>query len=94
MTVDDFADLTKLERNVAYGFLRFLAETGLVKTGTRKQPEGKRGKPTTLYYLDADMATRLMAYLGKNLPVVTLAENSVAVDVPVSGQDSDIPVAA
>lgn len=75
--VDKFADVLDIERNIAYGFLRFIADAKLVKTGKRPQPKGKKGKPATLFYIDAGLGERLVAHLDKylsNIPDVEMNE--------------------
>lgn len=65
--VDKFADAFNIERNIAYGFLRFIADAKLVQTGKRPQPKGKKGKPATLFHLDAGLGPRLVAHIEKGL---------------------------
>lgn len=65
--VDKFSDIFGIERNIAYGFLRFISEAGLVQTGKRPQPKGKKGKPATLFHLDAGLGERLVAHIAKHL---------------------------
>ncbi len=79
--VDKFAEEFNVERNIAYGFLRFISEAKLVRTGKRPQPKGKKGKPATLFHLDPGLGDRLVEYLGKNLkniPDVELDEKAAA----------------
>lgn len=63
MTVDKFAEVFGIEKNVAYGLLRFLSEKQLCSTSKLPQPDGKKGKPATLYMLDASVGERLAALL-------------------------------
>lgn len=79
--VDTFADVFGIERNIAYGFLRFISEAKLVQTGKRPQPKGKKGKPATLFHLDASLGERLVAYIDQNMKgieSVDLVEQAVA----------------
>jgi hypothetical protein len=71
-----FAEVFGIEDNVSYGFLRFLADTKLVKTGKLSQPKGSKGKPKTIYHLDDGIGARLVAYLQKHL-------NELSVPIPV-----------
>ncbi len=81
MTVEKFAEVMGVERNVAYGLLRYLADKGLVKTGKLPQPEGKKGKPAILYFFDQNMGKRLIEHLIKKLPMGMVGE-----DEPVANQ--------
>ena len=67
MTVERFAEIFGLDKNVAYGLLRFLADSGLVSTNKLKQPDGKRGKPSILYMLDDGVGESLVSYLQKHV---------------------------
>ena len=67
MTVEKFAEVFGIEKNIAYGLLRFLAENKLCATGKLPQPEGKKGKPSTLYMLDASVGERLVALLQSKI---------------------------
>lgn len=69
MTVEKFAEIMGVERNVAYGLLRFLADKGLVQTGKQPQPEGKKGKPAILYFFDMGVGKRLVEHLVKKLNI-------------------------
>lgn len=66
-TVDKFTEVLGIERIISYGFLRFIAEAGLVKTSKLKKAKGGRGKPSTIYHLDATLGPKLVAYLEKHL---------------------------
>jgi hypothetical protein len=65
MTVEKFASVFGVDKGIAYGLLRFLAETGLCKIEKQKKPEGKMGKPSILYMFDATIGSRLATYLSK-----------------------------
>jgi len=67
MTVDKFAEVFGIERNVAYGLLRFLADAKLVQTSKLPQPEGKKGKPATIYHLDEQLGSRFVEHLKQKL---------------------------
>lgn len=61
--VKQFAELFNCEESTAYGVLRFLAEKGLVETTKRPQPQGKKGKPATIFLVDIDETTRELGAL-------------------------------
>lgn len=50
--VKKFAEMFDVEESTAYGVLRFLAEKGIVETTKRPQPQGKKGKPATIFLVD------------------------------------------
>jgi predicted transcriptional regulator len=84
MTVDKFAEVFGIERNVAYGLLRFLADAKLVQTSKLPQPEGKKGKPATIYHLDEQVGQRFVEHLKQKLGnQMQLAPQVQAVEVPV-----------
>ncbi len=90
--VDKFAELLNIERNIAYGFLRFIADAKLVSTGKRKQPKGKKGKPATLFHLDAGLGERLVAYLAEYLKKIEdVAVVEEAPEAEVTGTDEETP---
>src|SRR6185295_9522877 len=57
--VKKLADMLKIEESSAYGFLRTLAELGLVQIVKRPQPEGKKGKPANLYVFTDETGPKL-----------------------------------
>lgn len=65
--VKGFAEALGVEESTAYGFLRLLAEMKLVETSKRPQPEGKKGKPATLYLLTAEVGPKLVALLSEKM---------------------------
>lgn len=50
--VKKFAEMFDVEESTAYGVLRFLAEKGIVDTTKRPQPQGKKGKPATIFLVE------------------------------------------
>lgn len=50
--VKKFAEMFDVEESTAYGVLRFLAEKGIVETTKRPQPQGKKGKPATIFLVE------------------------------------------
>jgi len=59
--VKQFADMFDIEESTAYGVLRFLAEKNIVETTKRPQPQGKKGKPATIFLVEVP---RLCNQLG------------------------------
>lgn len=57
-TVDQFANANGVEKPVAYGFLRYLAEKGQVSTSKAVKPEGTRGKPAVIYTFTPELAAQ------------------------------------
>lgn len=57
--VKKLADMLKIEESSAYGFLRTLAELGLVQIVKRPQPEGKKGKPANTYVFTDETGPKL-----------------------------------
>ena len=74
MTVDKFAEVFGIERNIAYGLLRFLSDAKLVQTSKLPQPAGKKGKPATIYHLDAGVGERLVAHLKQHLGTLNVEQ--------------------
>lgn len=70
MTVKKFAEMFEVEENIAYGLLRFLAEKGLCETGKQPQPPKSKGKPSTLYYVNAEVGQKLATLLQDKLGAV------------------------
>ena len=75
MTVDQFAEKHNIDRNIAYGFLRYLADAGLVRTDKLPQPPGKKGKPAIIYFVDdvENLANRMVEHLRKRFCGVGVA---------------------
>lgn len=90
LTVEKFAEIMGVEKSVAYGLLRFLADAGLVQTDKRKQPEGKKGKPATLYMLDDGVGERLAGYLTKFIG----QSISQPIAVPIVAAPTDVQIGA
>lgn len=59
MTIDEVATKLNVSRVIAYGFVRFLEQKGLVTTTGGKRPPGTRGKAPKVYALKADAAAEL-----------------------------------
>lgn len=57
--VKKFAEMFDVEESTAYGVLRFLAEKGIVETTKRPQPQGKKGKPATIFLMEVRTGTKL-----------------------------------
>lgn len=58
--VKQFADLFNCEESTAYGVLRFLAEKNILPTTKRPQPQGKKGKPATIFMVDINDLPRAL----------------------------------
>lgn len=68
ITVDEFCELTGIERNVGYGFLRWMAEAGYVDISRSKGPRQTRGKPANYYdFGDASLPDKVHAALEQML---------------------------
>lgn len=78
-TTEQIAEKFGVEKTVAYGFLRFLAEAGIVETGRAAKVEGRKGKPATLYKLEANTGEKLSQLLVSKF--VDLDANVSAVQV-------------
>ena len=58
-TVEQFAEANNVEKPVAYGLLRFLAEKNIVTTDKAPKEAGKRGKPAVIYDVPLTVALSL-----------------------------------
>jgi len=99
-TVDQFAAQHGLEKPVAYGFLRMLADKGMLATEKATKVPGTRGKPATIYTFTPETSEKFTAFVDSlgNLPTpvepevtgtadVTLpTETTPSVDAPVEAQ--------
>jgi len=88
-TVDQFSEANSVEKPVAYGFLRFLAERGFATTTKTDKVAGKRGKPSTIYTLTEGA----VAFLGSSVkeyvaPVATVEVAAVAVETSQVAEQS------
>lgn len=66
-TSNRFADVFGVDPVVAYGFLRFLTETGCCTTSRAEKVAGRKGKPATLYHLNPECIEKLSALLTQRL---------------------------
>jgi hypothetical protein len=73
-TVEQFSKANNVEKPVAYGFLRYLAEKGLATTTKATKPENQRGKPAVIYHIEASVATSFNVKEFVETPVQTVAE--------------------
>lgn len=89
-TVDQFSEANGIEKPVAYGFLRFLAERGFATTTKTDKVAGKRGKPSTIYTLTdgtvAFLGGAVTEYVAPSAPVAEV----VAETSPVSEQPAAV----
>ena len=73
-TVEQFSQANSVEKPVAYGFLRYLAEKGLATTTKATKPENQRGKPAVIYHVETSVATSLNIKEFADKPVETATE--------------------
>ena len=89
-TVEQFASANGVQKPVAYGFLRFLAEKGLASTSKADKKEGTRGKPSVVYDLPetAAQAFGIVEYVAppvaEGIPGATVTETTDANGTPVT----------
>lgn len=77
--VKQFADMLGIEESTAYGMLRFCHEMSLCDITKRPQPQGKKGKPATIYLLNAKhVAERLGELLVKKFDKVKFSPELLA----------------
>lgn len=62
-TVDQVATMFGVEKQVAYGFLKFLATKGLIDTDKETREPGQKGKSATLYKFDKDVVNRFVTFM-------------------------------
>lgn len=82
-TVDQFSTQFNVEKPVAYGFLRLLADKGMVSTSKADKPAGTRGKPATIYTFSPETAEKFSAFVDGfgNAPAVEAAPEVASVEV-------------
>ena len=73
-TVEQFSQANSVEKPVAYGFLRYLAEKGFAITTKAAKPENQRGKPAVIYQIEANVSTALGIKEFADKPVETATE--------------------
>lgn len=64
MTINDVMEKLNLDKNTAYGFLKFMEKKGLVKGKGHQREPGVRGKGLKLYELSASAASDLAGFLA------------------------------
>lgn len=88
-TVDQFSSANSIEKPVAYGFLRFLAERGFATVTKTDKVPGKRGKPSTIYTL----TDSTVAFLGDTVKEYVAPVATTEVTVAETSQVSEQPAA-
>jgi hypothetical protein len=88
-TVDQFVQANGTEKPVAYGFLRYLAETGFATTSKTEKVAGKRGKPSTIYTLTPS-ALAVFSNIKPYVAPVAVVTEQVAETSPVSEQPAAV----
>jgi len=87
-TVDQFSEANSVEKPVAYGFLRFLAERGFATTTKTDKVAGKRGKPSTIYTLTEGAVAFLGSSVKEYVAPVATVEAAVAVETSQVAEQS------
>lgn len=92
-TVEQFAEANNVEKPVAYGLLRFLAEKNIVTTEKAPKEAGKRGKPAVIYDVPLTVALSLnvteyvapaLAPVAEVQPTETVSTETVSTDAQPS----------
>lgn len=83
VTVEQLAEMFGVNKQVSYGFLRFLAESKIVKTSKVARPKGTKGKPATIYHLNDSTGSTLAAKMKAVLPSEPEPQEVASADKPV-----------
>jgi hypothetical protein len=85
-TVEQFASANGVQKPVAYGFLRFLAEKGLASTSKADKKEGTRGKPSVVYDLPETVtqAFGIVEYVAPAQPEVAAPAETTSTEQPAA----------
>lgn len=59
LSISEFAEKLQVERNIAYGFVRFLLALGLVELKGVRQSESGKGKGENVYILSEEIEKKM-----------------------------------